>query len=69
MVELPEGGAPGLEPSDQWVQCERCQMWRLVPNEWWAEVQADDRDEWHCEDAQWDVRATHPHAPPCRKRR
>lgn len=69
VVELPEGGAPGLEPSDQWVQCERCQTWRLVPNEWWAAVQADDRDEWHCEDAQWDVRATHPHLPPCRKRR
>src|SRR5690348_9602491 len=46
--------------TDQWVQCDRCGTWRIVPDAAWAAVQADERDVWFCEDAQWDVSTTTP---------
>jgi hypothetical protein len=65
VVELGPGGGGGLQPSDQWVQCERCQTWRLVPNEHWQAVQEDEREEWRCEDAQWALTASQPFTPAC----
>jgi hypothetical protein len=58
----------GLEPSDQWVQCERCKTWRLVPNEWWPAVRDDASDEWRCEDAKWALTKSHPFTAACKKR-
>ena len=119
VIELPDGADPGDLPTDQWVQCSRCevrgggkggaragarargtgawwcmrscgaaalcggrvaapnrsrhpllalpQTWRVVPSEWWPAVQADDREDWFCEDAQWDVAAQPPRTPACDK--
>jgi hypothetical protein len=47
VVEL-DGSAPlpaGSTPvTDQWVQCDRCETWRVVPAEWWPTVQV--REGW-----------------------
>ncbi len=33
------------EPAtDQWVQCDRCRTWRIVPDAAWPSVEADPRD-------------------------
>ena len=32
--------------ADRWVQCDRCQEWRVVPAENWQAVQDDPREEW-----------------------
>ena len=33
------------EPAtDQWVQCDRCRTWRIVPDQHWPSVEADPRD-------------------------
>ncbi|KAL4450680.1 hypothetical protein ABPG77_001036 [Micractinium sp. CCAP 211/92] len=57
VVDLP----PGAEASpltchvpgcDEWVQCDRCQLWRLVPQAWAQAVRDDTRQEWLCEYAQ-----------------
>lgn len=37
---------------DEWVQCDRCQLWRLVPQAWAQAVRDDTRQEWLCEYAQ-----------------
>jgi hypothetical protein len=43
------GGAPGAAPApasetDQWVQCDRCRTWRVVPAQHWPSVEADTRE-------------------------
>ena len=30
--------------TDQWVQCDRCRTWRIVPDSEWPKVEADPRD-------------------------
>lgn len=52
-------------PQDQWVQCERCKTWRMVPPERWADVEADEREDWLCEYASWPVAQFPPHKPAC----
>lgn len=38
-------GGDAAEPAtDQWVQCDRCRTWRIVPDAEWPEVEADPRD-------------------------
>ena len=38
-------GAAAAEPAtDQWVQCDRCRTWRIVPDSEWPKVEADPRD-------------------------
>ena len=32
------------EDTDQWVQCERCRTWRIVPDTAWPAVEADTRE-------------------------
>lgn len=37
--------AAAAEPAtDQWVQCDRCRTWRIVPDQHWPAVEADPRD-------------------------
>ena len=64
-----EGAAPvnGTSATDQWVQCDRCRTWRVVPPELWPEVEADDREDWLCEYAAWDVSKFAPFKAACRK--
>ncbi|KAL4433705.1 hypothetical protein ABPG75_000146 [Micractinium tetrahymenae] len=63
VVDLPPGvEVPGC---DEWVQCDRCEVWRLVPGEWAQAVRDDTRQEWLCEYAQWDVASQPPHKPAC----
>ena len=39
------GAAAAAEPAtDQWVQCDRCRTWRIVPDSEWPKVEADPRD-------------------------
>lgn len=57
--------AEGEEDTDQWVQCERCKRWRVVPDEHWQEVSADEGSAWLCENALWDVLDKPPHEPAC----
>jgi hypothetical protein len=60
---LPEG----TSATDQWVQCDRCRTWRVVPPEDWPAVEADERDDWLCEYATWDVAKYSPFKPACGK--
>lgn len=53
--------------TDQWVQCSRCENWRLVPHQFWQEVTKDTREEWFCEDAEWDLRNYEPYTEACSK--
>lgn len=60
---LPPLAVPQQVPGcDEWVQCDRCQLWRLVPQDWAQAVRDDTRQEWLCEYAQVCGRA--PHAAP-----
>ena len=36
----PTAAAPEPE-TDQWVQCDRCRTWRVVPAQHWPSVEAD----------------------------
>ncbi|KAK9843758.1 hypothetical protein WJX81_005092 [Elliptochloris bilobata] len=61
-----DGAEAAAEPAtDQWVQCDRCRTWRIVPDSEWPKVEADPRDVWYCEDASWDVQQYHPQTEPC----
>ncbi len=44
----PDSKAPAAaaaEPeTDQWVQCDRCRTWRVVPAQHWPSVEADTRE-------------------------
>jgi len=51
--------------TDHWVQCDRCQTWRIVPDAHWAAVEADEREAWFCEWAAWRVETAPPHTPAC----
>ncbi|KAK9789057.1 hypothetical protein WJX73_007793 [Symbiochloris irregularis] len=53
----PQAGAGGeaAQGTDQWVQCDRCKTWRIVPDSDWGAVQEDEREEWLCEYATWDL--------------
>lgn len=66
-VAASEDGAPQAAgaPTDQWVQCDRCKTWRVVPPEQWPAVEADDREEWLCEYATWAVVKYAPFKPAC----
>jgi CW-type Zinc Finger len=57
--------APEAAGTDQWVQCERCRTWRIVPDADWPAVEEDPRDSWFCEYATWDVATMTPFSPPC----
>lgn len=35
-----------VEGADRWVQCDRCEIWRIVPAQHWQAVQDDPREEW-----------------------
>lgn len=63
--EEEEEGDEG-KPEVQWVQCERCQTWRVVPAELWPEVAS--RDIWYCQNATWDLTALEPFTPACKTR-
>ena len=65
-----EAGSDHDQPdTDQWVQCDRCKAWRIVPDADWAAVQADDREDWLCEYATWDTADLAPFTAPCRSGR
>ncbi|GMH33392.1 hypothetical protein BSKO_01226 [Bryopsis sp. KO-2023] len=51
--------------TDHWVQCSRCEVWRVVMPEFWEIVQSDTREEWFCEDADWDITECHPYTKAC----
>ena len=53
------------EETEQWVECDRCKLWRVVPDAHWQDVQADKRSSWLCEYAQWDLEGWPPHKPAC----
>lgn len=36
--------AAAAEATDQWVQCDRCRTWRIVPDQHWPSVEADTRE-------------------------
>jgi hypothetical protein len=36
--------AAAAEATDQWVQCDRCRTWRIVPDQHWPSVEADPRE-------------------------
>ncbi|MEW5303291.1 MAG: hypothetical protein WDW36_005997 [Sanguina aurantia] len=62
-VEVAE--APVVE-TEQWVQCTKCETWRVVPDENWEDIQtAGDDEDWYCKDALWDVSQHVPHTAPC----
>lgn len=61
--EIP-AAAEGAD-ADRWVQCEKCETWRLVPAEDWESVQNDPREEWYCGYATWDVQAQPPFTTAC----
>jgi len=52
---------------EKWVQCSRCEQWRIVPDHCWDEIQNDPREDWFCEDAKWNVTTTNPFTPPCNR--
>lgn len=64
-VEVAEA-APVVE-AQHWVQCSRCETWRVVPDEHWPRVEADEREDWFCEDAWWDIATMEPFTGPCEK--
>ena len=35
---------PAADLTDQWVQCDRCRTWRIVPDQHWPAVEADPRE-------------------------
>lgn len=44
------GGVTGVEEAEaNWVQCSRCETWRMVPEQWWAQIQATGDEDWFCE--------------------
>ncbi|BDA43940.1 probable MPN domain-containing protein [Coccomyxa sp. Obi] len=55
-----------VEPAtDQWVQCDRCRTWRIVPDQHWPAVEADPRDVWYCEYATWNLALVAPFKEAC----
>ena len=53
------------EGTDHWVQCDRCKIWRIVPESGWAAVEADPRDDWLCDYATWDLTEHAPFTAAC----
>ncbi|KAF5836781.1 hypothetical protein DUNSADRAFT_5408 [Dunaliella salina] len=65
----PEGAADAgaAEAAQQnWVQCSRCEAWRIVPDEFWPDVDAAGDEDWYCNEATWDVTQYEPYTPPCK---
>ena len=60
-----DGAGDSAAATDQWVSCDRCRTWRVVPNEEWPSVKEDSREDWLCEYATWDVSKYAPFKPPC----
>jgi len=56
-------------PEGFWIQCDACETWRIVPDEDWDALNAEDLDQWFCQDATWDVTKQTPFTRPCRRRR
>ncbi|KAJ9527366.1 hypothetical protein QJQ45_025643 [Haematococcus lacustris] len=70
-VQLPateDGTAEGEDEPDtaNWVQCSRCQAWRVVPDEFWPDIDAIGDEDWFCNEATWDVTAYEPYTEPCK---
>jgi hypothetical protein len=41
--------ADAEEPEhSNWVQCSRCETWRLVPDEFWPDIDAAGDEDWYC---------------------
>lgn len=58
--------APAETPAtDQWVQCDRCDTWRVVPDSAWPALEAAESESWLCEDATWNLTLMPPHTPAC----
>lgn len=66
MVQGEDGPKEGAD-TDQWVQCDRCRTWRVVPPENWPAVEEDDREDWLCDYATWDVSKFTPFKEACKK--
>ncbi|KAI8471503.1 MAG: hypothetical protein J3K34DRAFT_230637 [Monoraphidium minutum] len=62
-----EPPAPTPEPVEvHWVQCSRCERWRVVPDANWGAIASADEDaDWFCEHADWDVVKFEPFEPAC----
>jgi hypothetical protein len=45
--EVEDGDAEEPEHSN-WVQCSRCEAWRLVPDEFWPDIDAAGEEDWFC---------------------
>jgi len=59
--------APAPEPVEvHWVQCSRCERWRVVPDAHWGPIAGADEDaDWFCQDARWELTAFEPFEPAC----
>ncbi|GBF98200.1 hypothetical protein Rsub_10700 [Raphidocelis subcapitata] len=64
--EEPQPAAAAEPVEVHWVQCSRCERWRVVPDAHWGPIAAADEDaDWFCRDAVWDLRAHEPFEPAC----
>ncbi|WIA12788.1 hypothetical protein OEZ86_006115 [Tetradesmus obliquus] len=57
--------SPNKQGDDGWHSCSRCEVWRSVPQSCWAQLDADGKREFFCEEAWWDVAAMEPFTPAC----
>lgn len=63
---MPDNGVPEVA-TDHWVQCGRCEVWRVVMPDYWEDIQADTREDWFCEDAEWDITECYPYTRACKQ--
>jgi len=61
-----EEAAEGEPDTANWVQCSRCQQWRVVPDEFWPDIDAAGDEDWYCNEATWDVTGYEPFTPACK---
>mmetsp|Transcript_41 Transcript_41/g.133 ORF Transcript_41/g.133 Transcript_41/m.133 type:complete len:248 (-) Transcript_41:578-1321(-) len=59
------GVAAAVPATDQWVQCDRCDVWRVVPDSAWAQLAAEESESWQCSDATWNLASIAPFTPAC----
>jgi len=66
--EAADGEAEAEADTANWVQCSRCETWRVVPDEFWPDIEAagDDNEDWFCHEATWDVEQFEPGTPACK---
>mmetsp|Transcript_4159 Transcript_4159/g.10021 ORF Transcript_4159/g.10021 Transcript_4159/m.10021 type:complete len:262 (-) Transcript_4159:374-1159(-) len=65
----PEPEAEDDAVEGNWIQCDACQTWRIVPDEAWQKMDVDNIESWFCHDAFWNVMDEIPYTKPCRRRR